>query len=180
MVEDVVRSECAVLSRQGRAGRARDLVVLAVLGGAALYGLSAEVGTWFVAMCAGGAVLNAVSFWLRHRVSALGERAAKRLISQAADAAAARPPVEKAAGRLETGWMLEADSALECPRCGSHEFVALQKPIQLSPVLDADAGKPDRRVLVHNARTCLECGHLEGRIEDVTSLTASEGRQPSS
>jgi uncharacterized membrane protein YciS (DUF1049 family) len=179
-ITDAVRSECAVLSRQGRAGRARDLVVLAVLGGAALYGLSAEVGFLFIAMCAGGAVLNAVSFWLRHRVSALGERAAKRLVSQAADAAAARPPVEKDAGRLGTRGMLETGNVLECPRCGSREFVALQEPIQLSPVLDADATAPDRRVLVHDARTCLGCGHLVGRIEDVTSLTAFEAHQPSS
>jgi hypothetical protein len=176
-IQEVVRAECAVLSRRGRTGRARDLVVLAVLGGAALFGLSAKVGVWFIAMCTGGAVLNAVSFWLRHRVSALGERAAKRLVSQATDAASARAPAERASGRLRAGSDRTAMHDVACPQCGSRKFMALEQPARVVLDLELDATATDRVVVVLNPRTCLECGHFEGQVEDVDPLAASEPRE---
>ncbi len=180
VVQAVVRAECAVLSQRGRAGRARDLVVLAVLGGAALYGWSAELGIWFVALCAGGAALNAVSFWLRHRVGDLGERAAKRLVSQAADAATARPVAEEGSARLRAGAATGVTDAVECPHCGSREFVAVDQPAHLSLDVEVDAATTGRAALVLNPRTCLDCGHLEGHVEDAASLTTARTREPAS
>jgi ribosomal protein S27AE len=155
----VADAEIAIVTRRLRGARARDLVALAVLLGATLYGVATELGPWFVSMCSGGAVLVIVGNVLRQRIAARNA------------GARAQGPGDRARGSDDS----DAPSSSEaCPRCGAGRLVALDcgRRIALHAVPTAPDESSELVTGISALEVCPRCGYLQGTAEDRQALIA--------
>lgn len=133
-------------------GRARDLVVAAVLIGAAAYAVRASlgVGTAFYAMLAAALVMTALGPLLRRSMFDAVAKASDRLVG-----AAKAYLAERAGG-----------SGSPCPECGSRDFIVLGPP-----ALDGVRALGLTELIV-----CRECGVVRGRIDRPDAIRADAAR----
>lgn len=133
-------------------GRARDLVVAAVLIGAAAYAVRASlgVGTPFFAMLGAALVMTALGPLLRRAMFDAVEKASDRLV--------------RAAKAYLAGLAVAAGTP--CPECGGRDLLLL-----VSPALGAvtELGLTELQV-------CRECGLVRGRIERPAAIVVDEAR----
>jgi len=131
--------------RRLQTGRARDLVLLAVLFGALAYGLGGglNASVWFLLLIAGACAVLVAGFSLRGRVAREISSSASELLAAAATSRATAP------GALSDG---------PCRACGDSEQIVLQDPGALGP---APWG-----LGVLSLRICRNCGELHGKIKD--------------
>jgi hypothetical protein len=135
--------------RRLQTGRARDLVLLAVLIGALAYGLGGGLGAsvWFLPLIAATCAVLVAGFALRGRVARELSSSTATLLSAAATARATAP---------------DALSDGPCPSCGESEQIVLRDPDALGP---APWG-----LGVVSLRICRTCGELHGKVKDPSRI----------
>lgn len=133
-------------------GRARDLVVAAVLIGAAAYAVRASlgVGRTFYAMLGAALLMTALGPVLRRSMLDTIVRASDGLLR----AASAYLALEATTGRRP------------CPECGALETVELGSPA-LDPVSDLG---------VRALSVCRSCGRISGRVEAPGTIPIDDAR----
>lgn len=136
----------------GQRGRARDLVVAAVLIGAAAYAARASlgVGRTFFAMLGAALLMTAVGPMLRRAMLDMVVRASDGLLRAASTYLA-----QQAAG-----------SSQPCAECGALEALEIG-----APALDALA-----ELGVHKLSVCRRCGHVSGHADRPSTIPIDEAR----
>ena len=141
-----------LLRRRRRSdSRARDLVGIVIIAGAALYALRVErASTWFLAACGVAIVAQLVSFYLRTAARAR---------------AAAEPSIEISSdGSDEDGG--DEDELYGCPSCGHGTLIELDDTTRLLGGLS--------QLTPVTAVVCPRCGALSGQVEDATKILVGE------
>ncbi|MEO7033873.1 MAG: hypothetical protein ABI548_08320 [Polyangiaceae bacterium] len=141
------------LARRAESGRARDLVVLAVLLGAITFAFLSRlpVSIWFHSLTALAALLLIVGYVMRSQLrrierAELGRIAASlgRMVEAAASAA---PPGRRSLHSIDGG----------CTACGETLFLVAR---------DAALGSSLPALGIHELRICKHCGLVVGQAED--------------
>lgn len=141
-----------LLRRRRRSdSRARDLVGIVIIGGAALYALRVErASTWFLAACGVAIVAQLVSFYLRTAARAR---------------AAAEPSIEISSdGSDEDSG--DEDELYGCPSCGHGTLIELDDTTRLLGGLS--------QLTPVTAVVCPRCGALSGQVEDPAKILVGE------
>ncbi|HEY3233254.1 MAG TPA: hypothetical protein VGJ84_00970, partial [Polyangiaceae bacterium] len=133
--------------RRLQSGRARDLVVLAVLLGSVLYLRRSPlaVGEWFYPLAGAGALLIVIGFLVRGKIVGLLTSAASAL---------------RAASLRLTGKAAPAALSGACERCGASERIVFERPEQLT--LGGALAKAELTEL----SVCRSCGSLRAALRD--------------
>ena len=144
------------LARRAESGRARDLIVLAVLVSAMAFALlsSLLVSTWFHALAAFASLLLIIGYVMRSRLrrieraelGRIGDALAK-LLSSAPSASSARRSLHSIDGG--------------CTVCGETLFLVAH---------DAALGTSLPILGIHELRICKNCGFVTGQAEDAAAL----------
>jgi hypothetical protein len=145
-LHEVFEASYAIEARRIQSGRGRDLVVMAVLVGAAFYARSSElaVSVSFYVLLALGSVLLLWGAIARRGLLDFTRRASEELIAASAEL---RPS--------------SADIPSTCSSCGS--------PDQLS-VLDPDRLDGGLKLGLESLRICRSCGHVDGQVLDPAAI----------
>jgi hypothetical protein len=144
------------LARRGESGRARDLVVLAVLLGAMAFAALSRlpVTAWFQALAAAASLLLIVGYVMRSRLRQI-ERAQFVSIGEAlAESLARAPGVNSGRPSLHS-----IDGG--CTACGENVFLVAR---------DAALGASLPALGIHELRICKNCGLVTGLAEDPEAL----------
>ena len=144
------------LTRRAESGRARDLIVLAVLLGAMAFAIlsSLLVSAWFLALAAASSLLLILGFSLRSRLrriervelGRIGE-ALGRMLQAAPSAGSARRSLHSIDGG--------------CTACGETLFLIAH---------DQALGSSLPALGIHELRICKNCGFVTGQAEDRLAL----------
>jgi hypothetical protein len=141
-----------LLRRRRRSdSRARDLVGIVIIAGAALYALRVErASTWFLAACGVAIVAQLVGFYLRTAARAR---------------AAAEPSIEISndGGDEDSG---DEDELYGCPSCGHGTLIELDDTTRLLGGLS--------QLTPVTAVVCPRCGALSGQVEDPAKILVGE------
>lgn len=123
--------------RRGDSGRARDLMGIAILAGAALYAIATErASTWFLAASGLGILAQVFGSYLR----------------AAAQARANADP------SIEVDEDAEDGEPLGCPLCGHGTLIVIDDPARLLSGLNQFSSV--------SATVCPKCGALSGQVEE--------------
>ncbi len=144
------------LARRGESGRARDLIVLAVLLGAMAFAALSRlpVSAWFQALAGAGALLIVVGYVMRsglrqiERVefSRIGDALAES-VARAATVTSGRPSLHSIDGG--------------CTACGENVFLVAR---------EGALGASLPALGIHELRICKNCGLVAGQAEDPEAL----------
>jgi hypothetical protein len=147
----VFESAYAEEAQRVQSGRARDLIVLAVLLGAALYARASGLGVRpiFYPLLAVGSALILWTVFSRRRVLDLTRNARASLIDAAANAAA-RP--DRSA--------LRSSIAEGCPLCGSLDSIVVTDPARARLT----------HLGIEAMSICRSCGHVVGEARDPAAI----------
>jgi hypothetical protein len=144
------------LARRGESGRARDLIVLAVLLGAmafaALSGL--PVSSWFQALAGAAALLLVVGYVMRSRLRQVERLEFVRIGDAVAESLARAPGVSSGRPSLHS-----IDGG--CAACGENVFLVAR---------DAALGSSLPALGIHELRICKNCGLVAGQAQDPGAL----------
>jgi|GEM_PF-5114139 len=142
----------SLLRRRRRSdSRARDLVGIVIIAGAALYALRVErASTWFLAACGVAIVAQLVGFYFRTAARAR---------------AAAEPSIEITddGSDDDSG---DEDELYGCPSCGHGTLIELHDPTHLLGGLS--------QLTPVTAVVCPRCGALSGQVEDPAKILVGE------
>ena len=143
------------LARRAESGRARDLIVLAVLLGAMAFAVlsSLRVTTWFHALAALAAALLVVGFVMRTRLRSV-ERAELGRIGEALTRMLHTAPN---AGNRRSLHSIDGG----CTVCGETLFLVAH---------GAALGDALPTIGIHELRVCKNCGFVSGQAEDRNAL----------
>ena len=144
-----------LLRRRRRSdSRARDLVGIVIIAGAALYALRVErASTWFLAACGVAIVAQLASFYLRTAARAR---------------AAAEPSIEIASDDGDgDDDAADEDELYGCPSCGHGTLIELDDTARLLGGLS--------QLTPVTAVVCPRCGALSGQVEDPSKIPVGEG-----
>jgi len=146
----------AELARRGESGRARDLIVLAVLLGAMAFAAlsSLLVGPWFLALAGAAAVLLIVGFVMRSRLRGVERAELARIGEALAEGLAQAPTPNSARPSLPS-----IDGG--CTACGENVFLIAR---------DAALGSALPALGIHELRICKNCGLVAGQAHDPAAL----------
>ena len=143
------------LARRAESGRARDLIVLAVLFGAMAFAVvsSLIVTPWFVALAALASLLLLVSFAMRSRLRSIERAELTRIAESLARMieAAPSPSVRRSLHSIDGG----------CVACGETLFLIAH---------DTALGTSLPALGIHELRICKNCGFVTGQAEDRLAL----------
>ena len=141
-----------LLRRRRRSdSRARDLVGIVIIAGAALYALRVErASTWFLAACGVAIVAQLVSFYLRTAARAR---------------AAAEPSIEISSDSSDED-SGDEDELYGCPSCGHGTLIELDDTTRLLGGLS--------QLTPVTAVVCPRCGALSGQVEDPAKIPVGE------
>jgi len=141
-LREVFETSYALEARRIQSGGARDLVVMAVLVGAALYARTSQllVSPWFYALLALGSALLLWGAIVRRGLLAFTRQAANELISAAAELAPKREDIPS-----------------NCSACGSPDQLTVLEPGRLDGSL---------KLGLESVRICRTCGHVDGQVGD--------------
>jgi hypothetical protein len=141
-----------LLRRRRRSdSRARDLVGIVIIAGAALYALRVErASTWFLAACGVAIVAQVVGIYLR----------------TAARARAAAEPSIEISGEDDGDDTADEDELFGCPRCGHGTLIELDDTARLLAGLS--------QLTPVTAVVCPRCGALSGQVEDASQIPVGE------
>jgi hypothetical protein len=144
------------LARRGESGRARDLIVLAVLLGAMAFAALSPlpVGAWFQGLAALAALLLVIGYVMRSRLREV-ERAQFLRIGQALAEHLAQTP-KASSGRPS---LHSIDGG--CAACGENLFLVAR---------DAALGSSLPALGIHELRICKNCGTVSGLAQDPAAL----------
>jgi hypothetical protein len=147
----VFESAFAEEAQRIQSGRARDLVVLAVLLGAALYARASGlgVGQIFYALLATGSLLIVWTVFSRRRVLDI-TRSAKSSLIEAAASAAVRPNQSALRSSIAEG----------CPICGSLDSIVVTDPARARLT----------HLGIEVMSICRSCGHVVGEARDPAAI----------
>jgi len=146
------------LARRGESGRARDLIVLAVLIGAMAFAVLSNllVSSWFHGLAAIASLLVIVGYVMRSRLRSI-ERAELGRIGDALrrmlQASPSVPSARRSLHSIEGG----------CTVCGQTVFLVAR---------DAALGASLPILGIHELRICKNCGFVSGQAEDSEALAA--------
>jgi hypothetical protein len=140
-----------LLRRRRRSdSRARDLVGIVIIAGAALYAVRVErASTWFLAACGVAIVAQLVGFYFRTAARAR---------------AAAEPSIEISDDSDEDA--SDEDELHGCPSCGHGTLIELDDTERLLGGLS--------QLTPVTAVVCPRCGALSGQVEDPTKIPVGE------
>jgi len=144
------------LAQRAESGRARDLIVLAVLIGAMAFATLSNllVSGWFHALAAFASLLVIVGYFMRSRLRRI-ERAELSRIEEALLAMLAAAPSPNRARRS----LQSIDGG--CSVCGETVFLVAH---------DAALGASLPILGIHELRICKNCGFVSGQAEDAAAL----------
>lgn len=147
------------LARRGESGRARDLVVLAVLLGAMAFALVSAlgVGSWFHGLAALASLLLLVGYVLRSRLRLSEQVELGRIADAVARMMEAAPQQPAPRGSLNS-----IDGG--CPACGETVFLIAR---------DAALGSALPALGIHELRICKHCGLVAGQAADAAILNSA-------
>ena len=137
-------------TRRVESGRARDLVGIAIIVGAAVYAIRVErASTWFLAACSLAVVAQLVGFYFRN-------------VKQAGPSAA--PNAQPVAGNRseDDDDDDDDDDNNGCPNCGHATLIELTDTTRLLGGLSA--------LTPVTAAVCPQCGALSGHVEDPAKI----------
>ena len=146
------------LALRAENGRARDVIVLAVLIGAMAFALlsSLLVSTWFHALAALASLLLIVGYVMRSRLRAIERVELGRI-------AAAVAKMISAAERADSGRRSLQSIAAGCTVCGESVFLVAHA---------AALGSSLPSLGIHELRICKQCGFVTGQAEDPMALVS--------
>ncbi len=144
------------LARRAESGRARDLVVLAVLLGAITFAFLSRlpVSTWFHALTACAALLLVVGYVMRSQLRRIERAELGRIAASLArmvESAASMAPSRRSLHSIDGG----------CTVCGETLFLIAR---------DAALGASLPALGIHELRICKNCGFVVGQAEDSHAL----------
>jgi Flp pilus assembly protein TadB len=144
------------LARRGESGRARDLIVLAVLIGAMAFAVLSNllVTSWFHVLAAFASLLVIIGYVMRSRLRRI-ERAELSRIGDALLAMLRAAPSPRGARRS----LHSIDGG--CTVCGETVFLVAH---------DAQLGASLPVLGIHELRICKNCGFVSGQAEDAAAL----------
>jgi hypothetical protein len=141
-----------LLRRRRRSdSRARDLVGIVIIAGAALYALRVDrASTWFLAACGVAIVAQLVGIYLRTAARAR---------------AAAEPSIEITSDESDDD-AADEDELYGCSSCGHGTLIELDDTARLLAGLS--------QLTPVTAVVCLRCGALSGQVEDPSKIPVGE------
>lgn len=144
------------LGRRAESGRARDLIVLAVLIGAMTFAALSHlpVSAWFQGLAAGASLLLVVGYAMRSRLRAVERAELIRIGEALAKAVADAPSTQSGRPSLHS-----IDGG--CTACGETLFVVAR---------DAALGESLAALGIRELRICKNCGLVVGQAEDPEAL----------
>lgn len=144
------------LSRRGESGRARDLVVLAVLLGAMAFAVVSGLGLgkWFHGLAALASVLLIIGYILRSRLRSSEQLELTRIADAIARMIEAAPQQRTARASLNS-----IDGG--CTSCGETVFLVAHA---------AALGSALPALGIHELRICKHCGLVAGQADDAAIL----------
>jgi hypothetical protein len=144
-VDQAAQSAFVRTTRRVQSGRARDLILLAVLFGSLAYAFAGglNAGAWFLMLVAAACLIVIGSFVLRSKVSSTLASCLGELLSAAATSQATAP---------------EAVSDGRCRNCGRAEQIVVSNAAALGP--------SPWGLGVEELRICRNCGVLHGKVRD--------------
>ena len=142
----------SLLRRRRRSdSRARDLVGIVIIAGAALYAVRVErASTWFLAACGVAIVAQLIGIYLRTTARAR---------------AAAEPSIEISSEDGDED-AADDDELYGCPRCGHGTLIELDDTARLLAGLN--------QLTPVTAVVCPRCGALSGQVEDASQIPVGE------
>jgi hypothetical protein len=145
------------LARRGESGRARDLVVLAVLLGAMAFATLSRlpVTVWFQALAAAASLLLAIGYVMRSRLRRVERAEFVRIGEALADSLAQAPGASSGRPSLHS-----IDGG--CTACGENVFLVAR---------DAALGASLPALGIRELRICKNCGLVTGQAEDPEALS---------
>jgi hypothetical protein len=144
------------LARRGESGRARDLIVLAVLLGAMAFAFVSRmpVSAWFQGLAGAAALLVVVGYVMRSRLRQVERAELMRIADALAESVAQSPGVAQGRPSLHS-----IDGG--CPACGENVFLIAR---------DAALGASLPALGIHELRICKNCGLVAGQADDAEAL----------
>jgi len=144
------------LARRAESGRARDLIVLAVLIGAMAFASLSNllVTSWFHALAALASLLVIVGYAMRSRLRRIERAELSRIGDALAAMLSAAPSPHRARRSLHS-----IDGG--CTVCGENVFLVAH---------DAALGASLPALGIHELRICKNCGFVSGQAEDALTL----------
>jgi hypothetical protein len=144
------------LARRGESGRARDLIVLAVLLGAMAFAALSRlpVSAWFQGLAGAAALLLVVGYVMRSRLRQVERLEFVRIGDALAESLARAPALKSGRPSLHS-----IDGG--CTACGENVFL-VARGAALGAALPA--------LGIHELRICKNCGLVAGQAEDPEAL----------
>lgn len=144
------------LARRAESGRARDLIVLAVLLGSMAFAAlsSLPVSSWFQGLAGAAAVLLIIGYVMRSRLRGVERAELARIGEALAEGLAQAPTPNSARPSLHS-----IDGG--CTACGENVFLVAR---------DAALGSALPALGIHELRICKNCGLVAGQAHDPAAL----------
>jgi len=144
------------LARRAESGRARDLIVLAVLLGAMAFAALSRlpVSAWFQALAGAASLLLVVGYVMRSRLRRVEREQFVRIGEALAESLTLSPALGPSRPSLHS-----IDGG--CPACGENVFLIAR---------DAALGASLPALGIHELRICKNCGLVAGQAHDPAAL----------